>query len=261
MKYARLTRAIDAGAELPAEFVLFKAGSNDSTKGPAVWDAKAAELVMARAAERAGVRYPIDLEHRSLDDTARSLTKDATDAMGYFDLAVRGGDLWAVNVQWNEEGAERLRSKRQVYFSPAFYTDEDERVIEVINVALTSMPATHGLAPLVAASRQARSTSANELQQALCAALFDKYPRNDADPSASAYICDVYPESLVYDYEGKTWQIAYAYANGTAQFTGEPVQVMRQYVPVSSRTRRVAIAYLEARLHACNPRAKLCSAP
>jgi phage I-like protein len=123
-----------------------------------LWDAKAAELVMARAAERAGVRYPIDLEHRSLDDTARSLTKDATDAMGYFDLEVRGGDLWAVNVVWNDEGSERLRSKKQVYFSPAFYTDEEGRVIEVINVALTSMPATHGLAPLVAASRVSAHT-------------------------------------------------------------------------------------------------------
>jgi len=151
-------RELPAGDALPTEFRLFAAGSNDSTKGPSLWDAKAAELVMARAAERAGVRYPIDLEHRSLDDTARSLTKDATDAMGYFDLEVRGGDLWAVNVVWNDEGSERLRSKKQVYFSPAFYTDEEGRVIEVINVALTSMPATHGLAPLVAASRVSAHT-------------------------------------------------------------------------------------------------------
>jgi phage I-like protein len=154
---AYLTRSIEAGAELPTEFRLFAIGSNDSTKGPALWDEQAAALTMARAKERAGVRYPIDLEHRSLDDTARALTTSATDAMGYFDIAARGGELWAVNVAWSDEGAERLRTKKQVYFSPAFYTDDKGRVIELVNVALTSMPATHGLAPLVAASRTAKS--------------------------------------------------------------------------------------------------------
>lgn len=154
MKAGYAFRTIDASsAEPPSEFRLFALGSNDSTQGPALWDAKAAELVMAHAAERAGVRYMIDLEHRSLNDKARALTKDATDSMGHFDLEVRGGELWAVNVVWNDEGLERLRTKKQVYFSPAFYTDDEGRVTEMINVALTSMPATHGLAPLVAASR------------------------------------------------------------------------------------------------------------
>lgn len=244
----RTVKSVD-GAELPTEFRLFAAGENDSTKGPALFDEQAAALVMARAKERAGVRYMIDLEHRSLDDQAHALTKDATDSMAYFDLEVRGGDLWAVNVAWTAEGAERLRSKKQVYFSPAFYTDEEGRVIEVINAALTSMPATHGLAPLVAASRAAlRSASTSEVTQALTAALYDKYPRNEADPSSSVYVCDVYPESAVYEYEGKLWQISYSYANGTATFTSEPVQVQRQYVPIGARARRVAIAIAERKL-------------
>ena len=144
---------------------MFAVGVNDSTSGPTLWDAKAAELTMARAAERAGVRYAVDLEHRSLDDQARALTKDATDAMGWFDLEVRGGELWAVNVTWNEEGAERLRSKRQVYFSPAFYTDEEGRVTELVNIALTSMPATHGLAPLVAANRHKKKAGAKRARR------------------------------------------------------------------------------------------------
>ncbi len=159
LRSACVTRSLPENApDLPAELVLFKVGSNDSTKGPALWDAKAAELTMAKAAERAGVRYNVDLEHRSLDEHARALTKDATDALGYFDLEVRNGDLLAVNIVWTDEGAERLRSRKQVYFSPAFYVDAEGRVIEIINFALTSAPATHGLAPLVAASRTSKSS-------------------------------------------------------------------------------------------------------
>jgi phage I-like protein len=152
-------------ADLPTEFRLFAVGSNGSTSGPSLWDEKAAASVLAHAKERAGVRYVIDLEHRSLDDQARALTKDATDAMGWFDLEVRNGELWAVNLSWGEEGAERLRSKRQVYFSPAFYTDEEGRVTEIVNVALTSMPATHGLAPLVAASRRENTDGARRARR------------------------------------------------------------------------------------------------
>jgi phage I-like protein len=67
-------------------------------------------------------------------------------------------------VKWTGDGAERLREKRQRYTSPAFYQDEDTgRVKELINVAICAMPATHGIAPLVAASARndaRRATSA-----------------------------------------------------------------------------------------------------
>jgi phage I-like protein len=103
---------------------------------------------MAKAAERAGVRYVLDLEHKSLDPVATSLTRDASNACAWFDLEVRGGDLFAVRVEWTEDGARRLRAKSQRYVSPAFYKDETGRPIELVNAGLVSMPAQHGMPAL-----------------------------------------------------------------------------------------------------------------
>jgi phage I-like protein len=140
---------------LPTEFRIFAPGNNPSTKGPAVWDDVASAAVMAKVRERGQVDFQIDLEHRSLDQSAWTLTKDATDAMGWFNIELRGAELWAVNVRWTPEGAERLLAKKQRYTSPAFYwlDEENGRVGEVVNVGLVSMPATHDQPALVAASR------------------------------------------------------------------------------------------------------------
>jgi phage I-like protein len=140
---------------LPSEFAIFTPGDNPSTKGPAIWDVQAADSVMSFVRERGRVDYMIDLEHRSLDAGAVALSSDAADAMGWFNVEMRGLELWAVNVRWTPEGERRLRAKLQRYTSPAFYwlDAENGRVGEIINVALVSMPATHDQAALVAASR------------------------------------------------------------------------------------------------------------
>lgn len=142
------------GGPLPTEFRIFVAGVNESTKGPALFDAAAAKAVMAQF-EREGVDQMIDLKHDSLDREANVARADASDAMGWYKLALRDGELWAVDVRWSDEGAARLRSKRQRYTSPAFVVDDDDRVVEMINVALCGMPATLGAVPLVAATKTA----------------------------------------------------------------------------------------------------------
>jgi|GEM_PF-1618581 len=138
---------------MPCEFRLFKCGENETTKGVFIFDAEAAALVMANAAERDGVEYPIDLEHLSLDTDARNFDPDAR---GWFQLAIRNGELWAVNVRWTPDGQRRLSERTQRYVSPAFLTDDDGRVTEIVNVALVAMPATHGTPALVAAGRRTR---------------------------------------------------------------------------------------------------------
>lgn len=142
------------GNEAPSEFRLFRAGENPTSKGSFWFDDAAAESVMAAFAEH-GAELPIDLEHLSV--AAEAVTGDARnfnpDAQGWFSLEVRGGELWAVNVTWTPEGAQRLRERRQRYVSPAFNTDAANRVIEIMNVALTAMPATHNAMPLVATAR------------------------------------------------------------------------------------------------------------
>ncbi len=143
---------------LPTEFLIFRAGVNDSTQGPVTFDAEAAAMVMKAYGDH-GVDKMIDLEHRSLDwDDADP------DARGWCQLAVRSGELWAVNVTWTPDGEARLKARTQRYTSPAFMCtyvaaeDGDpqggfERVSRLINVAMCSMPASYGLEPLVASDK------------------------------------------------------------------------------------------------------------
>lgn len=137
------------GKSPPTEFRLFKSGRNDTLKGSFVFDATAASLVMG-AARAHGVDYAIDLEHLSLDTESKNFDPDAR---GWFQLEVRNGELWAVNVRWTPDGARRLSEKTQRYISPAFRTDSLGRITEILNVALVAMPATHNATALIAASR------------------------------------------------------------------------------------------------------------
>lgn len=154
-KRVQLGMAFDVGAgEPPTEFRLFRAGVNSTQKGDFIFDEQSAATVLAAWREW-GVDLMIDLDHLSLDIDCSPRT-DAGDARGWFGLELRGGELWAVNVRWTPDGERRLREKSQRYVSPAFRVDEDERVVEILNCAITATPATNDAAPLVAASKRSK---------------------------------------------------------------------------------------------------------
>lgn len=150
--------ALGAGADdpLPTEFLIFKAGVNPTRNGYSVlFDERAAAQVMADY-EAHGVDLMIDLGHLSLPEElgGRPDRLDAHDARGWCQLELRDGELWAVGVRWTPDGADRLRTKKQRYTSPAFTLDADNRPVSVVNIALLSMPGTDHLPALVAAGRQ-----------------------------------------------------------------------------------------------------------
>lgn len=152
-KWSSSTLALAVGDEPPAAVRIFRAGENRSTKGPVVFDEKAAEMVMADFEARA-VDGMIDLEHLSLDQDSRNFDPDAR---GWYALEVRrdasgGPELW-MNVRWAPDGERRIREKRQRYLSPAFdFFTESRRVCAIHNIGLVANPATHGAQPLIAAS-------------------------------------------------------------------------------------------------------------
>lgn len=152
--FRTFARVIDfEGDNLPTEFLLLKAGVNETSKGPIIFDDEAARLVMAEY-QRSGVDLAIDLNHEMLDATTMRMRRDAGDALGWFNIEMRGKDLWMVNIRWNPEGRERLLSRKQRYFSPAVaHLKDSDRAIELVNVALVARPATYDAAPLIAASR------------------------------------------------------------------------------------------------------------
>jgi phage I-like protein len=149
--------------EIPREFRIFAAGVNTSTKGPVLFDEQSAESAMA-AWQRQGVDLMIDLEHLSLDGDTRHYDPDAR---GWAKLALRSGELWAVDVKWTPDGERRLTERRQRYISPAFITDKDGRVLSVVNVAITALPATHHAQPLIAASRSYQMMDAETIKSAI----------------------------------------------------------------------------------------------
>lgn len=233
LKFTALAITVD-GDEPPAEFRLFAAGKVETSKGTFLFDSKAAKSVMAHYADQ-GNELMVDYDHASLGlalDPAQ-----AGKAAGWFNLELRNGELWAVNVRWTEPATLALKRKEWRYMSPAFSTDEDGRILELINVALTNIPATKKLQPLMAAGqvrdrRQlSEGPSTSDLFRALQAAVEDLYPKGDDLPHP--WVCDVYDATAVYEFDGKLFEVAYTF-DGSVAALGKPAEVQRKYTPVAA---------------------------
>lgn len=171
-----LAAPLDAGGEsLPTEIRLFAWGENPTRKGTFIFDDKSAELVMAEFTEH-GVDLMFDLEHLSIDP--EGVSGDGRnfnpDAMAWSGLEVRQGDgCYAVGIKFTPSGEKRVREKSQRYVSPAFNVDDEDRVIEIINVAITALPATDGTPALVAAtSRKPGRNAAGAIKASEIVSLF-----------------------------------------------------------------------------------------
>lgn len=142
--------AMSVGEAAPTEFRIFAAGKITTTRGDFLFDEAAAKSVMAAYAAH-GAEVMLDLEHLSLDPESRAYDPDAR---GWCKLELRNGELWATDVRWTADGSARLSEKRQRYISPAFEADKKTgRIMSLLNIAITALPATDHLAPLVAARR------------------------------------------------------------------------------------------------------------
>lgn len=144
--------------KLPDKVLLFKKGINDTTKGQFLFDEVAAEMVLADYAKH-NVQLMFDLEHMS---THPELPSYNSDAQAWADLSVEDGNLYATDVKWTPEGQDRLTKKKQRFLSPCFSTEPVEgdeamqRITSILNVAITSMPATDNAPALVAANQLVR---------------------------------------------------------------------------------------------------------
>lgn len=146
----------------PKEFRLFKMGWNETEKGSFLFDDEAAKAVMQSRAEW-GVDVMIDLEHQSIEAPPGAADPTARDARGWGKLELRADGLYCVGVNWTADGSQRLVDKRQRYVSPVFESDpETNRVLKIVNVAITALPATHGTPALVAASIRANRKGADD---------------------------------------------------------------------------------------------------
>jgi phage I-like protein len=139
----------EPGKAPPSEFRIFAAGKIETTKGVFLFDAKAAELVMASVAEY-GNDYAVDYDH-GMGAWLAMDPAESGKAAGWFKPEMRGGELWASQVSWTPKATEKLSAREYRYTSPAFRTEkEGGRISELVNVALTNIPATKKHPPLMA---------------------------------------------------------------------------------------------------------------
>jgi phage I-like protein len=158
----------DAAANPPTEIVLFGSGVTETTKGPVLFDAKSGKDVMAAFADHGLDLLPFDIAHGMLNPFA---PPDGAKAAAWFKPAVKGGALVASDIQWTPYGLAALQAREFRFFSPAVMRDrESGRPTELINVALTNIPATKGQKPLVAdrtAGEPPRKGSSMDLEELL----------------------------------------------------------------------------------------------
>jgi phage I-like protein len=141
-KEVRLTLEM---AELPGWLRLLPLGQVNLVDGRPPFEVNPeslADIVQAFGAR--GTDLVIDYEHQSLKG-------GQAPAAGWIkDLEVREDGLWA-QVEWTGKAEEYLKRREYRYFSPVLRIDPDSRhPQELMNVALTNVPAIKGLSPLVA---------------------------------------------------------------------------------------------------------------
>lgn len=97
-----------------------------------------------------GIELSFDYEHAAMFDGSE--TPKGAPSAGWFAPEIRNGELWATNIRFTPRAADYLKNREYRYFSPAFKVDEEtNRITCLINCALTNIPATDNLTPIVAA--------------------------------------------------------------------------------------------------------------
>lgn len=137
------------GDQVPTEFRIFSMGVNESEKGSFLFDAQSADSVMDEY-RRHDKPMLLDFNHGT---TYAAPTPEQAIAAGEFVPEVRTDGLWATGIKWTDRAAAALKAREYRLFSPYFEHDpKTRRVLRLINVALTNLPALDGIAPLMAAS-------------------------------------------------------------------------------------------------------------
>ncbi len=140
-----------ATGKAPSAFLIWPAGEVATDLGVFRFTEQSARLLIADQAAK-GLKYPFDLDHRSLDPKA---SPSSSWAVGWHSLDVRDGALWAIDCEWSpeirqglEEGPPRFR-----YYSPVFHADTETReIIKYLGCAITNTPATHNATDLALAA-------------------------------------------------------------------------------------------------------------
>ena len=139
-----------AGGErkLPTEICLFRAGTTETTKGQVVCDATAAKFAIDNVRAHYGDALTnFDYGHGQVGFIS---SYESARSAGWAKLSERDGALWATEIEWTPTARKALLDREFRFFGPTIYRDpETKRITNLVNVALTNLPATKGQRPIV----------------------------------------------------------------------------------------------------------------
>jgi phage I-like protein len=130
------------------EIRLFRFGANETEKGTfylTEGDAKA--CMKAYRARQTELSW--DYDH----DVAVDGVQGPRIASAWSRLELRADGLWAAAIKWTKRALGLIADEEYKYFSPFFEHTEDGHITNIINVALTNIPATHGIDAIAASAR------------------------------------------------------------------------------------------------------------
>lgn len=136
---------LSAAGDPPTELLLFKFGQNRTKKGDFNLTEKSADRLMAQWSEF-GNDLPIDYDHAMFD--ARVKPEDRI-AAGWFKPERRADGIYASQISWTEPAAQAIKKRQWRFFSPAF-NQANREINELLNLALTGLPASKHQRPIVA---------------------------------------------------------------------------------------------------------------
>lgn len=149
--------ANDTGGEAakltaPEQFRIFRAGINKSSKGDWLFDQKAADSVM-RAFREKGSTLTMDYEHQALVYPPIEAPASCSSWVPEIRQTSEGPELWATSVHWTPRAKLSIESREYTRFSPAFTSEpKTNRILKIVNGALTNTEALFNFATLVAAN-------------------------------------------------------------------------------------------------------------
>ena len=135
----------DLQGVIPEEIQVIPFGQVETPKGVFVLDKASAQAVVSDF-EAHKNDMVIDYEHQTLADPPVEAP-----AAGWIKQLINKGDngIWAA-IEWTDKARQYIANREYRYVSPVFFKRKtDNKVMQLINVALTNQPNIDGMVPLI----------------------------------------------------------------------------------------------------------------
>lgn len=142
--------------DIPTQIKLFDVGENHTSQGTFVYDPNMSEQM---AHPNGWDLLAVDIDHLSFSEQT---TPELKGSFGWYKLLCNDEGIFATDIQWSDRIKPLLLDRAYRFVSPAFNCIDNTNIIsEVINFALTNIPATINMKPFIA-TKDLKNNMANK---------------------------------------------------------------------------------------------------